>query len=278
MSILVYLDNFYISLVFLLGDILAFLVTICSFIRWLQRNKIKNYKINFRKEIFTLYIKQCFSLVLMSLCTYGIRSLLYIFIKLFVSIDMVGFIDVPLTISIFLLSFFINIGTILTVNNTYVYLRDFYKTLFLKIILPVLAIILMYEFIAYFLTIDDIILEFVFNLNGNQLANGAAIGLTSLPFLIIYYIISGYQQGLRRYRGILTITITSFFLSIGVIFVLVKKFGLLGAYWSMTIYGFLLCVLSILVLAFNKFQGFLYSQVFRQLDERIEDNKRYLGL
>jgi len=276
LSFFVYLDNFYIALAFLIGDIFAFIVVISSFVRWSHKNKIKSYKISFRKEIFTLYIKQCFSIVLMSLCTYGIRSLLYIFIELFVSIDMVGFIDVPLTISIFLLSFFINIGAILTLNNTYIQLKDFYKTLFFKIILPILGLIITYEIFAYFLTIDDTILEFVFNLDGSQLAYGVAINLTSLPFLIIYYIINGYQQGLRKYRGILVISIISFFTSVGIIFILVRKFGLVGAYWSLTIYGFLLCILSLLVLNFNKFQEFLYIRVFKQIEMRLEDNKKCL--
>ena len=207
------LSALYISLTFLVSEILSLLISLIFFVVWFRKEKLAltDFKLNF--SIFKTYIKHGFNLVIIGLCYQGFFSLVYLFTRLFISEDILGYIDVPITCLTFLLYFFQNIGLMLAANNKSFEKREnFIKSIFWIVILCLILLVI-YIPLAYFLSVDDWILEKVFNLDGRTLAIGVIITLISSPFFILYTLINGYKQGFREYKELLISSIISILLS-----------------------------------------------------------------
>lgn len=257
------LSALYISLTFLVSEILSLLISLIFFLVWFRKEKLAltDFKLNF--SIFKTYIKHCFNLVIIGLCYQGFFSLVYLFTRLFISEDILGYIDVPITCLTFLLYFFQNIGLMLAVNNINFEKRDNYIKSMFWIVISSLILLVIYLPLAYFLSVDDWILEKVFNLDGGTLATGVIIILISLPFFVIYTLINGYKQGFREYKGLLISSIISILFSAISAYFLINYYGITGALWSLVVFAVLLAISSLVILR-NKNQD---ENIFSQDDD-----------
>jgi len=256
-SFLFEINSLSLTAVLLVAELFALIVSFVAFLIYYRKNKLGFNIIKADKRQFIIYILQCLTLMIISLTIQGFRSSMYMFIDHYLSSENLGFLDVPITLQLFLLTFFINIGLMLTVNN-----EDFKeKRKFLKFIgfifLTCTLLVILYEIIAYFITTDDLILEYVFNLEGMQLAEGVMLLLPSVPFFVIFYITSGYKQGSRKYLGLTLMALISLIISILPAYFLIRHLGLTGAFIAQIIYSIILAALSIVIIVTDKIDTYL---------------------
>ena len=263
-----------IALSFLIAEIVAFLVSVIAFTIWYKKNNFSFQKFQFNFSIFKVYFYQGFLLVVISLCIQGFRSILFIILSNQHSEEILGFVDVPITFLAFALAFFNNIGLMLAVkSNQFNTKKKFAKFLFAQIFSISVLIVVIYEIIANFIQLDETVLQFIFDLDGGILARGLMILLPSLPFLVVFYISSGYQQGKRKYYGVTLAAIFSFILSIPPGYFLIKFLLVDGALISLNIFSVLLAIFTV-VITFNDKIELKLDNIIDSIKKLFTKNKR----
>ncbi|MGC9780272.1 MAG: hypothetical protein HZR80_13585 [Candidatus Heimdallarchaeota archaeon] len=241
-----------IALIFLISEIVALLISAVIVLINVKNRKKSKEGMKITRKLVQVYILQGILLVIISLSIQGFRSLLFIFLKYFVSEDILGFIDVPITFTVFILIFFINIGLMLTVNNkSFENRNEFLKKVILRVFIFCVAFVVVYDIVSIFVTWDDFLLERVFNLDGEILAKGVMILIHSFPFYVIFYLCSGYKQGFRKYYGITFSAVLALLISIVPSIFLVKYLGINGALYGIIIYSIIIALLSFLAVYYD---------------------------
>lgn len=233
-----------ITLAFLLGEILAFTISMVFLFVYLKRNNIAitTFKPNF--QMLKKYLMQCIPLVLISFSFQGFNSYVYTLVESQVSEATLGYLDVAITVLSFFIAFFNNIGLMLAANSDrFSDGKGFFKFLFTQVFSITVIITILYEVIAVFITADDTVLGWVFDLDGALLARGVMLILPSFPFLVLFHIISGYKQGKRQYYSISLASILAILISFLPGYFLIKYVALDGALISLIIFAVVLATL-----------------------------------
>jgi O-antigen/teichoic acid export membrane protein len=130
-----------------------------------------------------------------------------------------------------------------------------------------------YELVAYFVSWDDILLHYVFDLDGAVLARSVMIILPSLPFLVLFHIISGYKQGKRQYYSISLASTLAIILSFAPGYFLIKYLGLDGAVISLIIFAVILAVLVLSMTWREEFEFKLESFFTKLFKKKKQEEK-----
>lgn len=253
-----------ITLILLISEITTLAISSIIVLTSIKKPKENKEKMKVEKKIIQGYILQGLLLVIISLSIQGFRSLLFIALKYFESEDVLGFLDVPITFTVFILIFFINIGLMLTVTNkSFEDRKEFLRKVIFRIFIFCLLFVAIYDVVSIFIQWDDILLEIVFDLDGEKLARSVMILNHSFPFYVIFYLCSGYKQGSRKYSGITLSAIVAFFISIVPGIFLVRYLGVDGGLYAIIIFSVVLAMFSLLAVYFEGFDERLEEQMLK---------------
>jgi len=244
LSYFIELTSVNITLAFLLGEILSFIISLIFLSVYLKRNNTKLTEFKLDLQLVKKYLLQCIPLVLISFSFLGYNSYVYVLVKSQISEETIGYLDVAITVLSFFIAFFNNIGLMLAANSErFNEGKGFFKFLFTQVFSITIFITILYEIIAIFITADDFVLGYVFNLDGAILARGVMLILPSFPFLVLFHIISGYKQGKRQYYSISLASILAILVSLLPGYFLIKYLALDGALISLIIFAVILATI-----------------------------------